>query len=87
MRRCKMRRRTSCWFSCSRIRWGRSVRQASEIACFQGLCGLWIVANVSVEEFPSCAATDLLLERENSGGSALGQALVIRLSVERKVKR
>jgi hypothetical protein len=84
----QMRRRTNYWFFCSsRIRWGGSVRQASEIAHFRGSCGLWIVASVSVEVFPLYGATDLLLGRANSGSSVFWQALVIRLSVERRGKR
>jgi hypothetical protein len=82
-----MRHRTSCWFCPSRIRWGGSVRRASDIAHFRGLCGLWIVASVSVEAFPFYRATDLLLGRANSGSSVFGQALVVRLSVELRGKR
>ena len=87
MRNRQMRRRTSYWFCSSRIRWGGSVRQASEIAHFRRSCGLWIVASVSVKAFPLYGATDLLLGRANSGSSGFGHALVIQLSVERKGKR
>ena len=82
-----MRRRTSCWFCVSRIRCGGRVLPSSEIEYFRGSYGLWIVARVSVEAFPFCRATDLLLGRANSVSSVFGKALVIRLSVERRGKR
>jgi hypothetical protein len=87
MRNCQMQHNEWLVFA-FRESGGAEVCAEHQKSCiFEGLCGLRIVAGVSVDTFPCYPVTDLLLETENLGCSMLGHALVVRLSVERKSTR